>query len=189
MATVNLELLATREDSSAVTHTFYVPCRAPDLIQDEAPRLYFAAGQATLSSTSVQTLGVMVRILRATPRLAVCLEGHADAQEARAGHPNPAQYLQRLGLLRAQAASDYLHQQGIAASRLSVRSVSNQQPLVPDSVTEYRTLNQCVVFKAIIAPPLVEVSSPQEKRVPAPPAAPHHRPSTLPPTRSRVNGQ
>jgi hypothetical protein len=85
VATAEIELLqpTPAADSSAVEHPFYVPCQAPEPIREAAPRLYFAAGQASLSPKAVHTLEYVrdVLVLQANTPLAVRLEGHATKQE------------------------------------------------------------------------------------------------------------
>jgi outer membrane protein OmpA-like peptidoglycan-associated protein len=179
VATTAVVLPAVGVDSSAVEHNFYVPCRASGPIIDELPRLYFADGQASLSPSAVQTLGHVLRILQANSRLAMRLEGHTDAQEAH-GKPDPGQYLQRLAQRRAQSAYNYLHQQGILANRLSVRSFGSQRPLVPDSVPEEQLFNRRVEFKVVVVEPLAAGSFPDKGLSPSPAAVPSRKPSLTP---------
>jgi peptidoglycan-associated lipoprotein len=159
-AEVELPLPTPDADSSAVGHPFYVPCHPPESIREAAPRLYFAAGQASLSPKAVHTLQYVrdVLVLQANTPLAVRLEGHATKQEVPPGQAAPQQYLLRLGQRRAQAAADYLHRLGIPANRLSVHSFGSQLLPVPDSLAEALLLNPCVVINLVPAPPLRDSS-------------------------------
>jgi peptidoglycan-associated lipoprotein len=162
VATAEIELLQPTPDadSSAVEHPFYVPCQAPEPIREAAPRLYFAAGQASLSPKAVHTLEYVrdVLVLQANTPLAVRLEGHATKQEVPPGQAAPQQYLLRLGQRRALAAADYLHRLGIPANRLAVHSFGSQHLPVPDSLAEALRFNSCVVISLVPAPPRRDTS-------------------------------
>ena len=65
-----------------------------------------------------------VAVLQANPALTVEIVGHCDERGTDA-------YNMRLGQRRADAAKRFLEQRGIAASRITVRSMGEGQPLDP----------------------------------------------------------
>jgi outer membrane protein OmpA-like peptidoglycan-associated protein len=71
------------------------------------------------------------------------IEGHTDAT-------GPEEYNQKLGVERAAAVRDYLHDQhGIALSRLEVISYGEGKPLVDNKTRDNRALNRRVVIKVL----------------------------------------
>jgi peptidoglycan-associated lipoprotein len=71
------------------------------------------------------------------------IEGHTD-------DTGPAEYNQKLGLDRAEAVRDYLHdQQGIALNRMEVISYGESRPVVDNKTKEHRAENRRVVIKVL----------------------------------------
>jgi peptidoglycan-associated lipoprotein len=71
------------------------------------------------------------------------IEGHTDST-------GPAEYNQRLGLDRANAVRDYLHdKQEIALNRISVISYGETRPVVDNKTKDHRAQNRRVVIKVL----------------------------------------
>ncbi len=74
------------------------------------------------------------------PKDTVLCVGHTD-------DVGPEDYNKHLGYRRAQAAVDYLISQGIAAGRLTAKSMGEKEPAVPNDSRMNRALNRRVVFE------------------------------------------
>jgi peptidoglycan-associated lipoprotein len=71
------------------------------------------------------------------------IEGHTD-------NTGPDAYNQKLGLDRAEAVRDYLHdQQGIALNRMEVISYGETKPAVDNNTKDHRAQNRRVVIKVL----------------------------------------
>jgi peptidoglycan-associated lipoprotein len=71
------------------------------------------------------------------------IEGHTDST-------GPTDYNQKLGLDRAEAVRDYLHdQQGIALNRMAVISYGETKPVVDNKTKEHRAQNRRVVINVL----------------------------------------
>jgi peptidoglycan-associated lipoprotein len=71
------------------------------------------------------------------------IEGHTD-------NTGPEAYNQKLGLDRAEAVRDYLHdQQGIALNRMEVISYGQSRPVADNKTKEHRAENRRVVIKVL----------------------------------------
>ena len=71
------------------------------------------------------------------------IEGHTD-------NTGPDAYNQKLGLDRAEAVRDYLHdQQGIALNRMEVISYGETKPVVDNKTKDHRAENRRVVIKVL----------------------------------------
>jgi outer membrane protein OmpA-like peptidoglycan-associated protein len=71
------------------------------------------------------------------------IEGHTD-------NTGPEAYNQKLGLDRAEAVRDYLHdQQGIALNRIEVISYGQSRPVADNKTKEHRAENRRVVIKVL----------------------------------------
>ncbi|WP_210521529.1 OmpA family protein [Hymenobacter terricola] len=145
---------------------FYVdyhpdPARSGAIVEP-APATFFAVRQRALRPEGRKLLTYLGRVLREQPDLRVQVEGHADAREAPAHHPDPAGYLQRLGAQRARAVADCLRELGIPAARLMVLSYGARRPAAPNDGPENRQLNRRVDLKALRS------QSPRKKPPPNP---------------------
>ena len=71
------------------------------------------------------------------------IEGHTDST-------GPDEYNQKLGLDRAHAVRNYLHdQQGIALNRMEVISYGETKPVVDNKTKEHRAQNRRVVINVL----------------------------------------
>ena len=71
------------------------------------------------------------------------IEGHTDSTGA-------AAYNQKLGLDRAEAVRDYMHDQhGIALNRIEVISYGETKPVVDNKSRDHRAQNRRVVIKVL----------------------------------------
>jgi outer membrane protein OmpA-like peptidoglycan-associated protein len=71
------------------------------------------------------------------------IEGHTDST-------GPDEYNQKLGLDRASAVRNYLHdQQGIALNRMEVISYGETKPVVDNKTKDHRAQNRRVVIKVL----------------------------------------
>jgi outer membrane protein OmpA-like peptidoglycan-associated protein len=71
------------------------------------------------------------------------IEGHTDST-------GPEEYNQKLGLDRASAVRDYLHDQhGIALNRLQAISYGETKPVVDNKTKDHRAQNRRVVIKVL----------------------------------------
>jgi len=71
------------------------------------------------------------------------IEGHTDST-------GPAEYNQKLGLERAEAVRNYLHdKQEIALNRMEVISYGETRPVVDNNTKDHRAQNRRVVIKVL----------------------------------------
>jgi OOP family OmpA-OmpF porin len=101
----------------------------------------FAFDQATLGAEAEGALDGFAGCLVASGR-AVRLEGHTDNQ-------GPDVYNEWLGAQRAAAAARRLRQHGVAAERITVRSLSAGQPICTEDTIACRSRNRRV--EAVVA--------------------------------------
>lgn len=85
-------------------------------------RVFFDYDQAELRADARATLDEKARILREEPGVTIRIIGHADERGS-------TEYNLALGGRRAQSIKDYLAGYGIAADRMSVQSMGEEQPL------------------------------------------------------------
>ena len=82
----------------------------------------------------------VVELLEQNPNLTIELSAHTDDRGADA-------YNERLSLLRANAAMDYIVRKGIARNRITAVGYGKRMPLVPNTSEENRAKNRRVEFK------------------------------------------
>lgn len=85
-------------------------------------RVLFAVDTSNLTPEGRATLTAQAGWLQTNPEYAAIIEGHADEQGTRA-------YNLALGARRANAVSEFLVSQGIAASRLRTLTYGKERPL------------------------------------------------------------
>ena len=85
-------------------------------------RIQFDFDQAAIRPADAMTLDAKVAILRANPNVRMAIVGHADERGS-------DEYNLALGNRRALAARQYMVQRGIAADRITVSSMGEEQPL------------------------------------------------------------
>ena len=84
--------------------------------------VYFEFDKSSLTSKSIQTLKSAVDALNENSTIQVTLSGHADERGTR-------EYNLALGQRRAESVSDYLVLNGVAKSRITVKSFGEEKPL------------------------------------------------------------
>ena len=85
-------------------------------------RVLFAVDTSTLTPGGRATLTAQSGWLQANPEYAAIIEGHADEQGTR-------EYNLALGARRANAVSEFLISQGIAANRLRTLTYGKERPI------------------------------------------------------------
>jgi outer membrane protein OmpA-like peptidoglycan-associated protein len=103
----------------------------------------FPFGKAVLKDDAKVSIDQAISALKTENKgVYMEIEGHTDSV-------GPAQYNQRLGEERALAVRDYLHDEGIALSRLQVISYGESQPVTDNKTREARAENRRVVIKVL----------------------------------------
>jgi outer membrane protein OmpA-like peptidoglycan-associated protein len=112
---------------------------APPVMSDMV--LHFEFGKSELTDESRDRLASAIVIRKASSRISVELEGHAD-------WIGPETYNERLGLARAETVRRYLADQlQVPVERISVVSYGENSPAASNSTREGRASNRRVVIK------------------------------------------
>jgi outer membrane protein OmpA-like peptidoglycan-associated protein len=101
--------------------------------------VYFATNKFDISSNSKLALDKLVKIFNEYPETNILVEGHTDDVGTDA-------YNLTLSEKRAEAVSDYLKADGIAAARITTKWYGEAQPKVDNTTAENRALNRRVEF-------------------------------------------
>lgn len=126
----------------------------PDFIPDGPPPepgyfrgVRFQANDHTLDQAAVNYLQrVVVRTLRDYPGVRVEISGHTDNRGSHAAN-------QAISLKRAEVVRDYLIEQGIDPTRLTVVGYGGVFPIASNDHKEGRAANRRVEFEIIKEPP------------------------------------
>ena len=102
--------------------------------------IYFDFDQIKLLPNSYQELNKLLNLLNKNPVLKINIIGHTD----RIG---TYEYNNRLSRRRAQAVADFLMRHYISPSRIAVKGMGYEQPIVPNDTEEGRQQNRRVVFE------------------------------------------
>lgn len=97
----------------------------------------FELNKATLALNAKQVLDLVAASLKANPDLNVEVAGHTDSTGGR-------DLNQRLSQARAQSVRDYLVEQGVDASRLTVKGYGPDRPVATNTTPEGRAQNRRV---------------------------------------------
>ncbi len=95
-----------------------------DFAAKSTDRVYFDYDQYNLDDSDRRSLATQITWLKQFPSTRVEVQGHADERGTR-------DYNIALGERRAQAVSQYLQQQGIAATRIQTISFGKDKPMDP----------------------------------------------------------
>lgn len=104
----------------------FTPGTQSDLVANIGDRVFFEYDRFEVRSEGQETLGRQAEWLKTYPNLRLVIEGHADERGTR-------EYNLALGERRANAAKNYLVNQGIAANRIRTISYGKERPAVPGS--------------------------------------------------------
>jgi peptidoglycan-associated lipoprotein len=99
------------------------PGSQEDLVVNVGDRVFFDYDKFDLKGPARATLDKQAAWLKQYPQVRLSVEGHCDERGTR-------EYNLALGERRANAAKNYLINQGIAASRLSTISYGKERPVV-----------------------------------------------------------
>ncbi len=117
----------------------------PETLQLQVPRnIHFALDRDNISAASAVILEQIIAVLQQYPTLVIDLHGHTDYRASNA-------YNQDLALRRARNTRQYLLQQGIDPSRMTIRSFGETQLLEQGSnrVDHARNRRVEVVFQDV----------------------------------------
>ena len=116
-----------------------LPAAQADLVAKAgSDTVYFGNDEHLLDDPARATLAAQARWLLANPAVRASLEGHADERGTR-------EYNLALGERRANAARDFLVQQGVPAARLMTVSWGKERPVAPGSSEEAWAQNRRAV--------------------------------------------
>ena len=123
---------APTETSSSTTNTtsqsevvggIYVGTDTVEMLAIDVPdRVFFAYDSYSLAASAQATLNKQAKWLKASPSVAIAVEGHADERGTR-------EYNLALGDRRASSVKDYLMSQGISSNRISTISYGKERPV------------------------------------------------------------
>jgi outer membrane protein OmpA-like peptidoglycan-associated protein len=114
------------------------PVKPPAPVEPPAPlklnipaNVHFALDKSKIEPNSGKLIQEIARILKENPYVVVDLQGHTDPRADN-------DYNQRLGMRRARSTRDYLVRQGIAPSRITIRSFGETKLKSPNNnITDY----------------------------------------------------
>jgi len=120
-------------------------CEVPmKILKNEAKlqvhNIVFGLNSADLTEDSFLELDKVVELLQQNPNLSIELSAHTDDL----GNDS---YNDRLSLLRANAAMEYIVRKGIDRKRITSAGYGERMPLVPNNSEENRAKNRRVEFK------------------------------------------
>lgn len=120
-------------------------CEIPmQILKNEAKiqikNIVFGYNSADLTEESFLELDKVVELLQQNPNLSIELSAHTDDRGQDA-------YNDRLSLLRANAAMEYILRKGISRDRITAVGYGEKMPLVPNDSEENRAKNRRVEFK------------------------------------------
>jgi peptidoglycan-associated lipoprotein len=116
-----------------------LPAAQADLVAKAgSDTVYFGTDEFTLDEASRATLAAQARWLLANPGVRGSIEGHCDERGTR-------EYNLALGERRANAARDFLIQQGVPAARLLTVSWGKERPVAQGSNEEAWAQNRRAV--------------------------------------------
>ncbi|WP_232058464.1 OmpA family protein [Nibribacter ruber] len=145
LATEQFEVPLSLSDTTVVEKDFYIDFvggSSIDVSSYAFKKIYFDTDKYDLRPESIRELDNIVRIMKANPDLRISVDGHTDSRM-------PDSYNMLLGENRANAAYEYLIQQGVPANRLISRSYGERRPIAPNNSAENMQLNRRTEFTII----------------------------------------
>jgi OOP family OmpA-OmpF porin len=104
--------------------------------------ILFQSGKSYLSGIAKVEIDTVVKELEAHPKDTLEIIGHASVDETLLNRKGN----QDLGLRRAETVRSYMIEQGVAASRLTTKTMGTSVPAVPNDTESHRKLNRRVEF-------------------------------------------
>ena len=104
--------------------------------------IHFDTESAALDMTAKRALDGIATMLKRNPDAEVEIAGHADAR-------GPEDYNMRLSVSRAEAVRQYLAQQGVEVSRMTVRGFGESQPVASNDTASGQAQNRRVELRAM----------------------------------------
>lgn len=109
------------------------------IVVEFSSKVLFGFDSYSLTDASKQTLGNLITVLNKYPQTNLEVQGHTDSTGTEA-------YNMNLSIQRATSVANYLKQNGIDASRLTVKGYGEADPAYPNSTQEGRENNRRVDF-------------------------------------------
>ena len=109
------------------------------IVVEFSSKVLFGFDSYSLTDASRQTLGNLITVLNKYPQTNLEVQGHTDST-------GTEQYNMNLSIQRATSVANYLKQNGINASRLTVKGYGEADPAYPNSTQEGRENNRRVDF-------------------------------------------
>ena len=103
--------------------------------------VHFDTESAVLDATAKRKLDAVAAVLERNPDVVVEISGHADSR-------GPEDYNMRLSVSRAESVSRYLAQQGVDASRMTVRGFGESRPVASNDTASGQAQNRRVELQA-----------------------------------------
>ena len=130
-------------DSTTITKNFYIAYVDTTFKSMFATKnIYFDTDKYKLRPESITTLNEISQVLKAQSGITISIEGHCDSR-------NTDEYNMVLGQNRADAAKNYLKNQGVADTRMTTVSYGERRPAAPNDSPENMQLNRRDEFKVV----------------------------------------
>ena len=109
------------------------------IVVEFSSKVLFGFDSYSLTDASRQTLSNLITVLNKYPQTNLEVQGHTDST-------GTEQYNMNLSIQRATSVANFLKQNGIDASRLTVKGYGEADPAYPNSTQEGREQNRRVDF-------------------------------------------
>jgi len=109
------------------------------IVVEFSSNVLFAFDKSNLSEDAKTSLNKLVKVLNSYPDTDIEVQGHTDSKGS-------VSYNQTLSVRRANAVSDYLDNNGIKASRITIKGFGESLPKYDNATAEGRTQNRRVEF-------------------------------------------
>ena len=140
-AAVELQVL---RDSLRMARTLPVtPAVSAAAAAEMESQIHFSFDRSELTDSARTILNQKVALFRANPDMSISIVGHTD-------NVGSAGYNMALGTRRAQAAKAYLVSRGIAASRITIESMGEAEPVTGASGRAAQSPNRRAAFRVVI---------------------------------------